>query len=41
MKPDLLTAWVWGHLGFSAAMFMAPFARSYLFATVLVAICGL
>ncbi|PKS10564.1 hypothetical protein jhhlp_002318 [Lomentospora prolificans] len=41
LKPDLLTAWILGHLGFSAAMSMAPFATSYKFATVLVASCGI
>lgn len=40
MKPDLLTGWLCGHLGFSAAMLMAPFATSYKFATFLVASCG-
>lgn len=40
-KPDLLTAWMIGHGMFAAAMFMAPFARSFRFATVLVSICGL
>ncbi|SPO00925.1 related to sucrose transporter SUT1D [Cephalotrichum gorgonifer] len=40
LKPDLLTAWMCGHLGFSAAMLMAPFARSYKFATFLQAMCG-
>lgn len=39
-KPDLLTGWLCGHLGFSAAMLMAPFATSYKFATFLVASCG-
>ena len=40
VKPDLLTGWMCGHLGFSAAMLMAPFATSYKFATFLVASCG-
>ncbi|CAG8951215.1 hypothetical protein HYFRA_00007962 [Hymenoscyphus fraxineus] len=40
-KPDLLTAWIWGHCLFSFAMFMAPFAHSFRFATFLVALCGL
>ncbi|GJC83825.1 general alpha-glucoside permease [Colletotrichum liriopes] len=40
-KPDLMTAWVCGHLMFAAAMFLAPFAQSFRFATFLVAFCGL
>lgn len=39
-RPDLLTTWMAGQLGFSVAMFMAPFAKSYRFATVLLCICG-
>ncbi|TVY85463.1 General alpha-glucoside permease [Lachnellula suecica] len=39
-KPDLLTAWICGHLLFSCAMFLAPFAHSFHFATFLVALCG-
>jgi solute carrier family 45, member 1/2/4 len=41
MKPDLLTAWMVGHLMFSASMLLAPFATSFRFATVLVSICGM
>jgi solute carrier family 45 protein 1/2/4 len=40
-KPDLLTAWIAGHLLFSASMALAPFATSYRFATLLVCLCGL
>lgn len=40
-KPDLLTAWIAGHLIFACTMFFAPLATSYRFATLLVAICGL
>lgn len=40
-KPDLLGAWFVGHLMFSAAMFLAPFASSFRFATSLIAFCGL
>ncbi len=40
-KPDLLTAWIWGHCLFSSAMILAPFAHSFRFATFLVALCGL
>ncbi|OLN94318.1 General alpha-glucoside permease 2, partial [Colletotrichum chlorophyti] len=40
-KPDLMTAWICGHLMFAAAMFLAPFAASFRFATFLVAFCGL
>ncbi|WYZ34459.1 hypothetical protein EsH8_I_000735 [Colletotrichum jinshuiense] len=41
MKPDLMTAWICGHIMFAAAMFLAPFAASFRFATFLVACCGL
>jgi solute carrier family 45 protein 1/2/4 len=40
-KPDLLTAWMWGHLMFSCCMVLAPFAHSFRFATTIVALCGL
>jgi solute carrier family 45 protein 1/2/4 len=40
-KPDLLTAWIWGHLLFSCCLFLAPFAHSFRFATTIVAFCGL
>ncbi|TAQ89691.1 hypothetical protein B7494_g1963 [Chlorociboria aeruginascens] len=40
-KPDLLSAWFIGHLMFSAAMVLAPFAHSFRFATSLVGFCGL
>ncbi|KAI1828103.1 major facilitator superfamily domain-containing protein [Xylaria intraflava] len=40
-KPDLLTAWMWAHATFAAAMLFAPFATSFKFATTLVCICGL
>ena len=40
-KPDLLTTWMCGHAMFAAAMFWAPFATSFRFATVLVCLCGL
>jgi solute carrier family 45, member 1/2/4 len=40
-KPDLLTAWMCGHATFAAAMFFAPFAASFRFATLLVCMCGL
>ncbi|ROT36931.1 sucrose transporter [Sodiomyces alkalinus F11] len=40
-KPDLLTAWVCGHLLFAVAMMCAPLAKSLRFATFLVALCGL
>lgn len=41
LKPDLLTTWISGHLLFSVAMAMAPFATSFRFATFLVCLCGL
>ncbi|KAI2629864.1 MFS general substrate transporter [Hypoxylon sp. NC1633] len=40
-KPDLLTAWMCAHATFAAAMFFAPFATSFRFATLLVCLCGL
>ncbi|KAI9886802.1 MAG: hypothetical protein M1823_001372 [Watsoniomyces obsoletus] len=40
-RPDLLTAWTWGHLMFSGAMFLAPLVHSLRFATTIVALCGL
>ncbi|PVH88354.1 hypothetical protein DL98DRAFT_509066 [Cadophora sp. DSE1049] len=39
-KPDLLTAWIYGHLLFSSAMILAPTAHSFRFATFLVTLCG-
>lgn len=41
IKPDLLTAWMLGHLLFAGAMALAPFAASFRFATVLVCLCGI
>ena len=41
MKPDLLTIWQTGHLMFAGAMFLAPFAKSFRFATALVVFCGI
>ncbi|KAI1336921.1 MFS general substrate transporter [Xylariaceae sp. FL0016] len=40
-KPTLLTAWMCGSATFAGAMFFAPFATSFRFATFLVCICGL
>ena len=40
-KPDLLTAWMFSHLVFAAAMSLTPFVRSLGMATILVSICGL
>ncbi|KAI1208078.1 MFS general substrate transporter [Annulohypoxylon truncatum] len=40
-KPELLTAWMWGHATFAGAMMFAPFAKSFRFATFLVCLCGL
>lgn len=41
-KPDLLTAWILGHLIFAGAMLLAPLAStSFRFATLLVCICGM
>ncbi|KAI0136571.1 sucrose transporter [Xylariales sp. AK1849] len=40
-KPDLLTAWMIAHGMFACAMYLAPFAHSYRFATILVCVCGL
>lgn len=41
LKPSLLNIWVAGHIMFSAAMCLAPFATSFRFATFLVVFCGL
>lgn len=41
LKPDLLAAWIAGHLIFATAMAMAPFATSFRFATVLICLCGM
>ncbi|KAF5026549.1 hypothetical protein F66182_1338 [Fusarium sp. NRRL 66182] len=41
VKPDLLTAWMFGHLMFAASMSLAPFATSFRFATALVCLCGI
>lgn len=40
-KPDLLTAWMVAHGLFACAMYIAPFATSFRFATALMCICGL
>ncbi|ORY65806.1 sucrose transporter [Pseudomassariella vexata] len=40
-KPDLLTTWMVAHGMFACAMFVAPFAHSFKFATALICICGL
>lgn len=40
-KPDLLTAWICGHLMFACTMFFAPYAASFRAATTLVSLCGL
>ncbi|KAF3764932.1 MFS general substrate transporter [Cryphonectria parasitica EP155] len=40
-KPDLLSIWVAGHVLFASAMFFAPFATSFRFATALVVFCGI
>ena len=40
-KPDLATAWMFSHLMFAGAMFLAPFVRSLHMATILVSICGM
>ena len=40
-RPDLLTVWTFGHVMFACSMFMAPFANSFKFATILVTLCGI
>lgn len=40
-KPDLLSTWIFGHLMFAASMSLAPFAKSFRFATALVCLCGM
>lgn len=39
-KPDLTTTWVWGHISFSALMFLTVFASTVRFATFIVATSG-
>lgn len=41
VKPELLTVWITGNLLFASAMFWAPFATSFRFATALVVFCGI
>ncbi|KAK7941241.1 uncharacterized protein PG986_013628 [Apiospora aurea] len=40
-KPSLLTAWIFGNGLFAFALYLAPFATSFRFATVIMCICGL
>ena len=40
-RPELLNVWTCGHLMFACSMFMAPFAHSFRFATLLVTLCGI
>lgn len=40
-RPDLLTAWMCGQSLFISTMIFTPFARSFKFATTLIALCGL
>ncbi|KAF4581138.1 sucrose transport protein [Ophiocordyceps camponoti-floridani] len=40
-RPDLVTAWMYGHVVFAAAMVFAPLARSFRFATLLMCLCSL
>lgn len=40
-RPELLTVWTFGHIMFACSMFMAPFANSFKFATILVTLCGI
>ncbi|KAL2064976.1 hypothetical protein VTL71DRAFT_4116 [Oculimacula yallundae] len=40
-KPDLVTAWIYGHLLFSSSMILAPLAHSFRFATFLVTLCAI
>ncbi|KYK55584.1 hypothetical protein DCS_07547 [Drechmeria coniospora] len=40
-RPDLVMTWIGGQLLFAAAMSMAPLARSFRFATILLCLCGL
>lgn len=39
-KPDLLTAWICGHLFFAGSMIFAPLAASFRTATLLIVLCG-
>ncbi|KAK8874912.1 sucrose transporter [Apiospora arundinis] len=40
-KPTLLTAWMFGNGLLAFALYMAPFATSFRFATVIMCLCGL
>ncbi|RKF63138.1 General alpha-glucoside permease [Erysiphe neolycopersici] len=40
-RHDLLTAWICGQMLFICTMIFTPFARSFQFATFLIALCGL
>lgn len=40
-RPDITTAWGLSQLGFGLTMILAPLARSFEFATTLIALCGL
>ncbi|RCI15686.1 hypothetical protein L249_3448 [Ophiocordyceps polyrhachis-furcata BCC 54312] len=40
-RPDLVTAWMCGHVVFAASMVFAPLATSFRFATVLMCLCAL
>ncbi|KJZ77886.1 hypothetical protein HIM_02523 [Hirsutella minnesotensis 3608] len=40
-KPDLVTTWMCSHLVFAASMFLAPLAKSFRFATLLMCLCAL
>ena len=40
-RPDITTAWGLSQLGFGFTMILAPLARSFEFATTLIALCGM
>lgn len=40
-RPDITTAWGLSQLGFGFTMILAPLARSFEFATILIALCGM
>ncbi|KAL9116283.1 MAG: hypothetical protein Q9187_007192, partial [Circinaria calcarea] len=39
-RPDITTAWGLSQMGFGLTMILAPLARSFEFATTLIALCG-
>ena len=40
-RPDITTAWATSQMAFAGAMILTPISRSFLFATIVIAFCGL